>query len=616
MVVGWEWVGWEWVGWEWAGWEWAGWEWAVDMDMAEGWVVLLVVGMDDMEGDMEEATVEALAEDSVVDLASVPVVDVAPEVAAVVGVGEIYGTGDVTPIRNLIPPRPDYRRPRRRPAHLRTTTGCLTCRKRKKKCDETRLQCLNCAKRDLDCVWQSDIQHESSSLQQCSFSETSPATVSTVAQVLSHCPSSRLDRAWKHSVQLPVAVSASGKPAQPAASISDNMHPELSVFSHVNLHRILQLPPPSLFSYSPAITTKSGPLFDFLKTTFLPQLIHPGTSIHVSDALSKQTFALALNKAFCMHALLACCGVEIPSNQASFRQLGRYHYTHAVAGLRKNLNDGCLQGQWVVAMFTVMMLCIYERSKPGESSGVEIHLAGAAQLIQLASRGQELDFQEPGIEQAMQRLVRESFIFHVTTSLPFQEKDRDHRDIEGALALAEEAVSQHCGPQCVTHLESPVLGFQPRLFRSVYIIYRLYRMSDRDRVSLETCQRLDDDLYQWEDYTKPAMASPANIACVGPKLYILGCRILLRRMSPSILMPALSIPQLAQEGMEIIHRLKPAQDYYADYYCWPFLVIGMNVGDPRDQDSLMRQVRSFETATNNGTMRRLVEILKRCWNTD
>jgi hypothetical protein len=80
-------------------------------------------------------------------------------------------------------------------------------------------------------------------------------------------------------------------------------------------------------------------------------------------------------------------------------------------------------------------------------------------------------------------------------------------------------------------------------------------------------------------------------------------------------MPALSISQLAQESMDNIRQLRPAQDYYADYYCWPFLVIGMNLGDKRERDSLLRQVRSFEAATNNGTMRRLVDILRLYWET-
>lgn len=243
-----------------------------------------------------------------------------------------------------------------------------------------------------------------------------------------------------------------------------------------------------------------------------------------------------------------------------------------------------------------------------------IHLAGAARLIRLTSRDQTVNFEEPGIDRAMQRLVRESFIFHVTTSLPFQQEGRHHGDIEGALALAEEAISRYCDSQSAIHIDSPVLGFSPQLFRCIYIVYRLYRVSDRERVGLEACQRIDDDLCRWEDRTIASTRRPTDVLWMGPKLYILGCRILLRRISPSGLMPALSIPQLAQEGMDNIRRLQPAQDYYADYYCWPFLVIGMNLGDRRERDSLMRQVRSFEAATNNGTMRRLVDILRLYWD--
>lgn len=69
---------------------------------------------------------------------------------------------------------------------------------------------------------------------------------------------------------------------------------------------------------------------------------------------------LALGHPFCMHALLACCGAEMPTGVGNHRQLARFHYTHAVAGLRNALNDQHLEHRWVVAMLTIMMLCIYE----------------------------------------------------------------------------------------------------------------------------------------------------------------------------------------------------------------------------------------------------------------
>lgn len=61
-----------------------------------------------------------------------------------------------------------------------------------------------------------------------------------------------------------------------------------------------------------------------------------------------------------MHALLACSGAEMPTGIENFRQLARFHYTQAVAGLRGALNDNNLERQWVVSMLTIMMLCIYE----------------------------------------------------------------------------------------------------------------------------------------------------------------------------------------------------------------------------------------------------------------
>lgn len=233
-------------------------------------------------------------------------------------------------------------------------------------------------------------------------------------------------------------------------------------------------------------------------------------------------------------------------------------------------------------------------------------------MIQLFSGSYTVSFQDPGIEQAMQHLVRESFIFHVTTSLPFHDGDVHHGEIEAALALAEEAISQDFGSRYFAHLDSPVLGFPPQLFRCIYTVYRLYRMSDRAQIDPETWQGMDRSLCQWDERIMATMEGPADITSSGPKLYILGCRILLRRMSPSDL-PDLSISLLVQEGMEIVGQLQPAQDYYADYYCWPFLVLGMNLGHTPDRDLLMRQVEAFGAATNNGTMRRLADMLRICW---
>lgn len=40
-----------------------------------------------------------------------------------------------------------------RPNYPRTKTGCLTCRRRRKKCDETRPDCTGCRRNGLACTW-------------------------------------------------------------------------------------------------------------------------------------------------------------------------------------------------------------------------------------------------------------------------------------------------------------------------------------------------------------------------------------------------------------------------------------------------------------------------------
>lgn len=295
--------------------------------------------------------------------------------------------------------------------------------------------------------------------------------------------------------------------------------------------------------------------------------------------------------------------------------------------------------------FLIFFTDLVQRTKPNGSSGVEIHLAGAARLIALSSINSTTNdnSQISNAEGAMHRLARESFIFHVATSLPFQQSDAYRVEIETALSLAEQAISQHFRPNLLLHPDSPVLGFPPELFRCVYTVYRLYQSSSCQEVSLETRQTLDRDLQEWDQRIKARCQMPAkeeeaspkspadnegfqimsvpssterepNYWWMGPKLYTLGCRLLLRRMEgPDQAQLAPTVDQLLPEGVDALRKLQPDQDYYADYYCWPLFAIGMHLQSAPDRQLLLRQVWAFWEATNNGTMRRLADMLEFFW---
>lgn len=272
------------------------------------------------------------------------------------------------------------------------------------------------------------------------------------------------------------------------------------------------------------------------------------------------------------------------------------------------------------------------------SSGVEVHLAGAAKLIRVCSQDYARDSKSSAIQQLMHRLVRESFIFHVATSLPFQGDYMHQMEIEVAFQLAEEAIYPHFLTDNSSHSNSPVLGFPPKLFRCIYMVYRLYQTSQWSSVHLQMCQDLGQELIQWSHHitastiddlldhqtssgmshssvasTGPRTRSPFHSASLGPTLYILGCRILLHRMSSVFIGLEPDLERLLEEGMAAVRQLQPAQDYFAEYYCWPLLIIGMNLKHQPDRDLLMSQVHAFWVATNNGTMRRLADKLLDIW---
>ncbi|KAJ6110906.1 fungal Zn binuclear cluster domain-containing protein [Penicillium sp. IBT 16267x] len=75
-------------------------------------------------------------------------------------------------------------------AKLRTRTGCLQCRRRRKKCDEARPQCAGCSRNRLQCVWPSDKQRKDGQTRRIRLEEGSSSNESKdgLSQVNSPIP--------------------------------------------------------------------------------------------------------------------------------------------------------------------------------------------------------------------------------------------------------------------------------------------------------------------------------------------------------------------------------------------------------------------------------------------
>lgn len=230
----------------------------------------------------------------------------------------------------------------------------------------------------------------------------------------------------------------------------------------------------------------------------------------------------------------------------------------------------------------------------------------------------------------MLHLMLEAFIFHATTSIPFQQPFVQSAVIDSTFPLAERALeeSSHRSETCL--YVSSIIAVRPKLFGYIREIVLMHQKHSVEGVDILRCYELERILDYWDGALimnrTPFPRSPSYHGArpdpfsLGPRLYILASRILLRHLisfsssSTSITIHTdTHIPSLVSNGIFLITQLQPSTDYYAEYYCWPILVVGISTVDRLDRECLLSQVMAFWKATRNGTMRRLVDILTRYW---
>lgn len=209
------------------------------------------------------------------------------------------------------------------------------------------------------------------------------------------------------------------------------------------------------------------------------------------------------------------------------------------------------------------------------------------------------------------------------------------------MQLAESRL-EHMFSQGTDHNpDSPVLGVDPKLFvliRELSLMHREHELSDlgsNPRLQHgQTLSRMQDQLplyrrlYSTAIYRCPGSLSiqpetgpssaykneSTNPFLIGPLLYITAAGILLSDIlgnvtSPEYYASALSIPELVQEGVQLVSQLEPTKDYYAEYYGWPIYVLAKFVLFEQDRKCLLSQVNAFWQQTRSGTMARLADIL-------
>lgn len=252
---------------------------------------------------------------------------------------------------------------------------------------------------------------------------------------------------------------------------------------------------------------------------------------------------------------------------------------------------------------------------------MDAHILGLAQLIQLRFRHNQTtpEFQSES-ETNTARVILEAFIFHATTCIPFQQTTKQPEPVEAALSLAETRLQEMYRWKVPVHPESPVLGAPPKLFVYAREIALMHERSSVEGIDIARCYELQQLLSHFNEcgfeesahsseYDRLARTTYTPLL-LGPRLYIVVSKILLEHMiNNNSTTTDTSLQELVCEGIRLVSKLDPSTDYYAEYYCWPMVVLGTFTTDSAHRKCLLSQAMAFWKATRNGTMRRLVDML-------
>lgn len=215
---------------------------------------------------------------------------------------------------------------------LRSKRGCLTCRRRRKKCSEDRPKCRDCSRHDLRCTWPED-QSQSPAM-------FSSPTSSSEVDVNAATPQSQVLSLW-----------ASPSPSQ------EQLHRHAEGGS-------LKLCPSPPYRPLPTRSIKENALFQHFGGEFIPLLFrttaHPGF-LSVSDI-----YITAVNHPWMMDIFLGLAALHLSQGGSELQSIAHQYYYTAIGNLRQNIEGGCTQGTEDWLLVATIFLYLFEVSRPNQ----------------------------------------------------------------------------------------------------------------------------------------------------------------------------------------------------------------------------------------------------------
>ncbi|EAS28826.3 uncharacterized protein CIMG_07572 [Coccidioides immitis RS] len=451
-------------------------------------------------------------------------------------------------------------------ARLRTRTGCLECRRRRKKCDEKRPLCAGCSRNGLRCTWPSEYQP---------------------VDRRRRCPS-------------PASPSASSPSPSCNGTSTQSRTPDISA----SLPPFSAMPPPFRLE-------EHFNLYCYFANSLLPTLVRQCSLPKYSD----QTYILNLAVQFppLMGAMIAVAAVRLPRHDESYLHLGLKCYHFSIQNLREGLASDKYKGNEDYLLATTILLCIWENCQPDGIPNTSHHVVAAGNLLRLRCPKPRSSSQSALV---FERTCVESFIYHSSLLMLFDRSLDPLADPQVLENIQRYFVDpdhpDDAGPGWTN--TQPILDASYKFFLLTADITRLSRHNrPLDEVELSLYYRLQSDFHRWEQTIRKT-ANDQDKDRTG-LLYTLAIRALLLKMDPHLHEISGGFESLLHESLEIIPFLN-IDPNFVYYYLWPLIVLGSIAVNPWDRNPFREIISLLIIKGREGIACWALKRLETVWTTE
>ncbi|KAH8705770.1 fungal-specific transcription factor domain-containing protein [Talaromyces proteolyticus] len=469
----------------------------------------------------------------------------------------------------------------RPPPRLRTKTGCLTCRQRRKKCDEVKPRCSACQHNWLECAWPSASHGTRNTSTHEPLKYTQPILVGS-EETSTLIPNRQyvLDEAVPKSSAESAVEKFESPYLQIQRALSCAINSPQPLYSPPGLHK-----PSDKWSILHFIN-ELGPFI-------VRSHSHAGFFDH------SYVVQLALHNPSMMDALVAFSSVHKAAHSVDDYPMAVERYGSAIKSIRRMLDSKTLNGTEDWLLLVVDFLCLFERWNSYSVLNPTVHLTALIQMLKARYAKRDVSLSSPYVH-IFERTMAESVLYHflrpVLTLDPF--------------------------PNSPRWINSPLLGYSPRLFEIILKILKLRLFVPLSLAYRQEAYSLYHELLVLglespnfdASHTDKDVKAKMEACWDTTRLFYLSAKILLLKfIHPEINSQSNLVQVQVKQAWEILAPSKPSTFRYDHYLTWPLTIIGLCAIGNTERTIICDILQKIWDIKNCGEVKRSLNLLKRVW---